>query len=65
MNRDGDPLPSLRGLDLVSIPPAMLVVLHVIVKNEEVGAADLVEIAPPRQIGRLQDYNFHSPVEVV
>jgi hypothetical protein len=55
------PLFSLMGLDLVSVAPAMLIILHIIVKDEYIRAADLIKIPPPGNIGRLQDDNVHFP----
>ena len=58
---DGDGEPSRPGgcFDAVSIAPSSGIVLHVVVKNEEVGLADLVKISPPGYIARLQNDALH------
>ena len=60
MHRDGEPLFALMGLDLVAVAPAMFVVLNIIIKDKQISAANLIEISPPGNIGRLQDDNVHS-----
>src|ERR1700690_1548540 len=62
---NGQPLFSLRTFDLIAVPPAMLVILHVIIENEQVGAAYHVKIPAPWNIGRLQYDDDHSPASVV
>jgi hypothetical protein len=39
----------------------MLVVLHVVVVDEHVGAAKLIEESEPGQVPRLQDDHRHDP----
>ncbi len=56
---DGQPLLALRGLDLVAVAPAMLIVLNVVVEDEQVGAADLVEVAAPGNVRGLEDDDVH------
>ena len=45
--------------DLVAVAPTVFVVLHIIVEDKKVGAADLVEVAAPGDVRRLQDDNVH------
>src|SRR4029078_4552439 len=53
-HRHRQPLrPALR-LDVVSLTPPMLVVLHIVVIDEHVGAGHLVEEAEPWQVSGLQ-----------
>src|SRR5689334_18705443 len=61
MNGDRQPLFATGRLDLIAIAPTALIILDIIVKNKQVGAADLVKIAAPRNIGGLENNNFHLP----
>src|SRR6185503_15169804 len=61
MHRDRQPLFALRGFDLIAIAPAMFIILHVIIKNEQIRLADLTKVSAPRNIGGLQNDNVHSP----
>ena len=54
-NRHGQPLRAVLRLDAVAVPPAMLVVLHVVVIDEHVGTPQLIEEPEPRQVAGLQD----------
>ena len=60
---DGDrqPLFALCGLDLVPVTPAMFVVLHIVIKNEQIRFADLSKVPPPRDVRWLQNDDVHSP----
>ena len=60
MDRDGDPLFTLSGLDLVAIAPAVLVILDIVIEDEQISARHLVKISTPGDIGGLQDDNVHS-----
>ncbi len=53
--RNRQPLLTVRCFDQVSISPAMLVVLNVIVEHEHVGLENLVEVSAPRNIRWLQN----------
>src|SRR5687768_7964439 len=61
VDRNRQPLFSLMSLDLIAVTPAMLIVLHIIIEDKQIRAADLVKIAPPGNVGRLQDDNVHFP----
>ena len=45
----------VRGLDPVAVAPAVLVVLDVVVEEEDVRLLDLVEVASPGYVRRLND----------
>src|SRR5215208_4119413 len=61
VDRDGEPLFALCSLDLVAVAPAVLVILHIIVEDKQIGAADLIKITAPRNIRRLQNNDVHFP----
>ena len=50
---DSQPLFSLGSFDLVAVAPAIFVILHIIVEDEQISLADLVEIAAPGDVGWL------------
>ena len=54
-DRDRQPVRAVGGLDPVAVAPAVLVVLHVVVEDEDVRLLDLVEVAAPGDIRRLED----------
>src|SRR5215467_11446967 len=56
---DGEPEQSLVGLDAVAIPPAVLVVLDVVVEDEDVALVERVEVAEPGEIAGLE--HAHAP----
>jgi hypothetical protein len=55
LDRDGQPLWSLRRLDDISIPPISNRVLGVVVKDEFVNGVDQIKVAPPWDIVGLND----------
>src|SRR5215211_4222381 len=61
MYRDGQPPFSLRGLDLVAVAPAVLIILHVIIENKKIGAADLIKVPAPGNVGGLNNGDVHWP----
>lgn len=60
VDRDGQPLLPLYGLDLIAVAPTVLVVLNIIVEDEKVCSMDLVENSAPGDVGRLQDDYIHG-----
>ena len=58
VDRNRQPLPATRGLDPVAVTPTTLVILHVVIKDKQIGPPDLVKIASPRNVGRLQNYSI-------
>src|SRR5262249_25531246 len=58
-NGDGEPKQSLVGFDVVAVPPAVLVVLNVVVEDEDVALVELVEVAEPGEIAGLE--HDHAP----
>jgi len=50
MHRNGQPLFALCSFDLVAIPPAMFIVLNIVIKDKKVSFADLMKIASPGNI---------------
>ena len=52
-NRDGKPRRSIRSLYTISVPPAALIVLDVVVVNEDVRSIELIEKAKPREVTGL------------
>lgn len=55
LHRHGQPDGTSRGLDLVSIDPETLDILHVIVQDDFVSQIEAVEVPLPRQIEGLND----------
>src|SRR5262249_19431861 len=51
---DGEPEQALVGFDAVAVPPAVLVVLDVVVEDEDVALVELVEVAEPGEIAGLE-----------
>src|SRR5437016_13835435 len=60
MHRNREPLRALPRLDAISITPTMFVILHVVVKDENIRFLDLVEVASPWDIGGLQNRAGHT-----
>ena len=58
LHRNGQPLQTLRGLDLVAVTPVAPGILHVVVKNELIHRGDHIEIALPRDVVGLDDGDF-------
>ena len=56
-NRDGQPLRPSDRFDTISISPAPLLKLYIIIQNEYVAAIKLFKKAEPRQIAGLQNTN--------
>ena len=44
----------------ITIAPAMLVILNIVIKNEYIGLLNLMEIAPPRDVVRLINDTLHG-----
>ncbi len=61
---DGEPDRTLVSLDPVTVPPAVLVVLHIVIEHEYIRLTDLVKKSAPGNIGGLKDDAFHSIVIV-
>src|SRR5207302_844444 len=59
-DRDRQPLRTARRLHAIPVAPAVLVVLHVVVENEDIGTADEIEIAAPWDVRRLHDHASHA-----
>src|SRR5579871_3390603 len=59
-NRYGQPQRALRGLDPIPVGEAVLLELDAVQKDEEVACRYPVEIAEPRQVGRLMDTDNHD-----
>src|SRR5215468_3019421 len=51
---DGEPEQALVGFDAVAVPPAVLVVLDVVVEDEDVALGELVKVAEPGEIAGLE-----------
>src|ERR1017187_1016757 len=65
VNATGDhgnrqPLQAVRGLDLVAVSPAVLVVLDAVVEDEDVGFLNLMKVAAPRYVTRLKNDTIHN-----
>jgi hypothetical protein len=58
----GQPAQTLGRLDPVAIPPVALRELQVVVHDEQVDVVDEIEVAPPRQVIRLNDADSHPSV---
>ena len=52
----------MLGLDAVSVPPASVIVLNAIIKDEKVGLPDLIEVATPRDVARLKYDYVHEAI---
>jgi hypothetical protein len=59
VDRNGQPLPASGCLDLIAVAPTALIVLHIVIKYKEIGAADLIKIPPPGNVGWLEDDSVH------
>ena len=55
-----EPLRSMKRLHTVPIPPAVFVILGVIVKHEDVGFLNLMEVASPGNIRWLKNHTGHE-----
>jgi hypothetical protein len=53
MNRDCEPLDTMRSFYSISVAPTAFIVLDIIEKHEDVGLVNLVEITTPGDIGGL------------
>src|ERR1041385_6811445 len=59
MDWNGKPLFTLMSLDLITIAPAMFIILNIIIENKQICSSNLVEISTPGNIRGLQDNNVH------
>src|SRR4030042_3006988 len=55
----GEPLDTIRCLNPIPVPPALLVILYVIIKDEDIGSVHLFKKSKPRQIPRLENPDDH------
>lgn len=55
MYRNGQPGGTMGRLDAITIAPAALIVLYIVIKDEDIGFLDLVKITTPGDVGGLQD----------
>src|SRR3990170_7242941 len=59
VHRDRQPLFPVGRFDLVPIPPAVLVILHIVIEDKGICTPDLIEVAAPWNVGWLQDDRDH------
>src|SRR5262249_56716636 len=59
-DRHGEPLRPRGGLDRIAILPAVLLELHGVEEDEEIGFSPLGQVAEPRQVVRLMDGDLHG-----
>jgi hypothetical protein len=59
MDRNRQPLLALWRFDLITVPPATFIVLHIIIKNEQIGAINLIKISSPGNVRWLENDNVH------
>src|ERR1700680_2771100 len=55
----------MSSLNLIAIPPAVFVVLDTIIEYEDVGLLNLMEVAPPRDVARLENDALHKDLGLV
>ena len=58
-DRYRQPMGSFWRFNPVSIPPAMFVILDIIVNDKDIASVHLLKKAKPREITRLKDTNDH------
>jgi hypothetical protein len=63
MQWNGEPLRAAGCFNPIPVAPSVPVVLHVVVKNENVSFLHLMKIAPPGNIRRLENNAIHTLVE--
>lgn len=61
-DRYGEPLTAAWCFNAIAVSPAMLIILNVVVKYEHIRLINLMEIAPPRDVGWLQNDAVHLSV---